>query len=180
MEPVSAASGIAGLIAVAFKTIQLVTEYVNLAHEHKKHAEMLSKELLLLKEVLDQLKNFINEEKRNGRMMSVDDEDRNTVFGRAFADCTKTIEEIQDKLKEPVSRFKKAVAKLKWPFEQKGQLGPFEDHMRTSKETTHIFGCSFGISDSCRPDHLLNLCPKALSFSSNHHDGVVSVRQGVE
>ena len=143
MEPVSAASGIAGLIAVAFKTIQLVTEYVNLAHEHKKHAEMLSKELLLLKEVLDQLKNFINEEKRNGRMMSVDDEDRNTVFGRAFADCTKTIEEIQDKLKEPVSRFKKAVAKLKWPFEQKEVLR-LVDNLR---RYTQLFQTSLTLSN---------------------------------
>lgn len=143
MEPVSAASGIAGLIAVAFKTIQLVTEYVNLAHEHKKHAEMLNKELLLLKEVLDQLKNFINEEKRNGRMMTVNDEDRNTVLGRAFAHCTSTIEEIQDKLKEPLSRFKKAMAKLKWPFEQKEVLR-LVDNLR---RYTQLFQLSLTVSN---------------------------------
>lgn len=122
MDPVSAASGIVGLIAVAFKTIQLVGEYVNLANEHKKHAETLHKELLLMKQVLDQLKDLINEEKRSGTLTSVDDEDRPTVLGKAFSDCTKTIEQIQDKLKEPANKFQKAMAKMKWPFEHKDVL----------------------------------------------------------
>jgi Fungal N-terminal domain of STAND proteins len=122
MDPVSATSGIVGLIAVAFKTIQLVGEYVNLANEHKKHAETLHKELLLMKQVLDQLKDLINEEKRSGRLTSVGDEDRHTVLGKAFSDCTKTIEQIQDKLKEPTNKFQKAMAKMKWPFEQKDVL----------------------------------------------------------
>lgn len=122
MDPLSAASGIAGLIAVSVKAIQMVGEYVTLVHEHKKHAETLHKELLLMKQVLDQLKNLIDEEKRNGRLISADDEDRNTVLGKAFSDCTKTIEKIQDKLREPVNKFQKAMAKLKWPFDQKDVL----------------------------------------------------------
>lgn len=55
-------------------------------------------------------------------MTSIDDEDHSTVLGKAFLDCTKTIEQIQEKLREPVTRFKKAMAKLKWPFEQKDVL----------------------------------------------------------
>lgn len=122
MDPLSAASGIAGLIAVAFKTCQLVGEYLSLVNEHKTHVETLHQELLLMKQVLDQLKDVIVEEKRNGRMRSIDDGDRNTVLGKAFADCTKMIEKIQDKLREPVNKFRKAVAKLQWPFEQKDIL----------------------------------------------------------
>ncbi len=122
MDPLSAASAIAGLIAVSVKAIQMVGEYVTLVHEHKKNAETLHKELLLMKEVLDQLKNLICEEKRSGRMMNVNDQDHNTVLGKAFSDCTKTIEKIQDKLIEPVSKFKKTMAKLKWPFDQKDVL----------------------------------------------------------
>jgi Fungal N-terminal domain of STAND proteins len=119
MDPFSAASGIAGLIAIAVKTAQMVGEYVTLVHEHKKHAEELHKELLLMKEVLDQLKDMIQEERRNGRLTSANHEDRNTVLGKAFSDCTKTIEQIQERLKEPVNKFKKAMAKFQWPFEQK-------------------------------------------------------------
>ena len=122
MDPLSAASGIAGLIAVAFKTSQMVGEYLGLMKEHKTHVETLHRELLLMKQVLDQLKSLISEERRNGRMVSVDDEDRNTVLGKAFADCTKIIEKVQDKLREPLNSFGKAVAKLRWPFEQKDIL----------------------------------------------------------
>lgn len=122
MDPFTAATGIAGLIAVAFKTIQMVGEYVTLAHEHKKHAEELWNELMLLKGVLEQLRNLIDEEKANGRMTSIDEKDNSTVLGKAFSDCTKTIEQIKEKLREPVTRFKKAIAKLKWPFEQKDVL----------------------------------------------------------
>jgi Fungal N-terminal domain of STAND proteins len=122
MDPLSAASGIAGLIAVAFKTIQIVSEYVIDANEHKKHAEELRKELVLLKEVLDQLSALINDGKRSGEIASVDGEHRNTVLGKAFIDCTRTIEKVQEKLKEPVGKFRKAMAKLKWPFDQKDVL----------------------------------------------------------
>ena len=122
MDPFTAASGIAGLIAVATKTIHMVGEYVILVHEHKKHAETLHKELSLMKQVLDQLKTLVDEEKRKGKMISADDQDRNTVLGKAFIDCTQIIEQIQDRLKEPVNRFRKAMAKLQWPFEQKDIL----------------------------------------------------------
>jgi Fungal N-terminal domain of STAND proteins len=122
MDPLSAASGIAGLIAVAFKTIQIVSEYVIDANEHKKHAEELRNELVLLREVLDQLSTLINDGKRNGEMASYNGEQRNTVLGKAFSDCTRTIEQVQDKLKEPVGKFRKAMAKLKWPFDHKDAL----------------------------------------------------------
>lgn len=122
LDPFTAATGIAGLIAVAMKTIQMVGEYVESVHEHKKLAETLQKELELIKQVLDQLKTLIDNEKRNGRLTNVDDRDRNTVLGKAFLDCTKSIEEIQDKLVEPVNRFKRAIAKLQWPFDQKDIL----------------------------------------------------------
>lgn len=122
MDPVSSASGIAGLIAVAVKTIELVGEYVMIVHEHKKHVETLRKELELMKEVLEKLNEVIIGEKHSGEMTGVDGEDRNTVLGKAFSDCTNTIEQIQGKLKEPLGRLQKAMAKLKWPFEQKDVL----------------------------------------------------------
>jgi hypothetical protein len=129
MDPVSVASGVIGLIAVAFKTIELLGSYVKSSHEHKKNAEALHKELLLMKQVLDQLKALLEEERRQGRMVTADDGDRNTVLGKAFYDCTKIIEQIQGKLKDPVKTFQKAMAKLKWPFEQK-EIARLVDSLR--------------------------------------------------
>jgi Fungal N-terminal domain of STAND proteins len=175
MEPISAVSGIAGLIAVAFKTIQLVTEYVNVAHEHKKHAETLHKELSLLKEVLDQLKNFISRERDNGRMMSADDEDRNTVLGRAFADCAKTIEEIQDKLKEPVNRFKKAMAKLKWPFEQKEVLR-LVDNLR---RYTQLFQLSLTVTNCNLLSQTFDLASEGLRSQCDKFKEIQRLCEGI-
>lgn len=102
-------------------------------HEHKKHAETLHKELLLTKEVLDELNCWITTQKRNCKLSSLNDKDRNTVLGRAFSDCMKTVEKIQDKLKEPVNKFKKAMAKLQWPFEQK-EILRMVDSLRRYRE----------------------------------------------
>jgi Fungal N-terminal domain of STAND proteins len=143
MDPFTAASGIAGLIAIAIKTIQIVGEYVESVHEHKKLAETLQKELELMKQVLDQLKTLIDNEKRNGRLISVDDRDRNTVLGKAFLDCTKTIEQIQDKLVEPVNRFKRAMAKLQWPFDQK-EILRMVDNLR---RYTQLFQLSLTVTN---------------------------------
>lgn len=119
MDPFTAASGIAGLIAVAVKTIHMVGEYVVLVNEHKKHAETLQKELQLMMQVLNQLKNLIDEQRRNDILGSTTNESRNSVLGKAILDCTNIIEQIQEKLREPVNKFKKAMVKLQWPFEQK-------------------------------------------------------------
>ncbi len=119
MDPFTAASGIAGLIAVALKTIQMIGEYVVLLNEHRKHAETLQKELQLMAQVLGQLKHLMHEQRRNGVLGRTENEFANSVLGKALLDCTKIIEQIQDKLREPVNRFKKAMAKLQWPFEQK-------------------------------------------------------------
>jgi hypothetical protein len=143
MDPFTAASGIAGLIALAVKTIQIVGEYVVTVHEHKKHAETLQKELELMKQALDQLKTLIDNEKRDGRLTSVDDRDRNTVLGKAFLDCAKTIEQIQDKLIEPVNRFKRAMAKLQWPFDQK-EILRMVDNLR---RYTQLFQLSLTVTN---------------------------------
>ncbi|ERF70990.1 hypothetical protein EPUS_03269 [Endocarpon pusillum Z07020] len=119
MDPFTAATGIAGLIAVAVKTIQMLGEFTGLITEHKKHAESLHKELSLMTQVLDQLKSLIHKQKHSGRLRSADNADHKTILGKAVLDCTKIIEQIQEKLREPVHRFKRAMAKLHWPFEQK-------------------------------------------------------------
>lgn len=119
MDPFTAATGIAGLIAVAVKTIQMLGEFAGLINEHKKHVESLHKELSLMMQVLDQLKSLIDKQKHSGRLRSTDNVDHQTILGKAVLDCNKIIEQIQEKLREPVHRFKRAMAKLQWPFEQK-------------------------------------------------------------
>lgn len=175
MEPVSAASGIAGLIAVAIKTIQLVSEYVTLAHEYKTHAETLHKELLLLKNVLDQLKDFIEKEKRDGRLMNADKEDRNTVLGRAFIDCTQTIEQTQDKLKEPVNRFKKAMARLKWPFEQKEVLRLVDSLRRY----TQLFQLSLTVSNCDLLSKTFEVASETLLEQRDKFKQIITLCEGI-
>ena len=133
MDPFTAASGIAGLIAVAVKTIQMLGEFVGLMNEHKKHAESLHKELLLMTQVLNQLKSLIDKQKHSGRLRSTDIADHETILGKAVLDCTKTIEQIQETLREPVHRFKRAMAKLQWPFEQK-DIKIMVDHLHRYTE----------------------------------------------
>ena len=119
MDPLSASSGIIGLIAISVKVIQLIAEFTILAGEQKNHAETLHTEILLLNQVLGQLKGLIDEGQKHGRLTLIDDTDENTVLGRAFADCSKLMQQISQTLKEPVTRFQRAMAKLKWPYEQK-------------------------------------------------------------
>lgn len=119
MDPLSASSGIVGLIAISVKVIQLVAEFTILAGEQKNHAETLRTELLLLNQVLGQLKGLIDDGQSRGRLVLIDDTDEHTVLGKTFADCSKLMEQIAGTLKEPVTKFQRAMAKLKWPYEQK-------------------------------------------------------------
>ena len=119
MDPLSAISGIVGLIAISTKVIQLITEFSVLAGEHKNHAETLHTEILLLNQVLGQLKGLIDEERKHGRLTLIDDTDENTVLGKAFKDCARLMEQISLKLKEPSSKFQKAIVKMRWPYDQK-------------------------------------------------------------
>jgi len=131
MDGVSVASGIAGLITLAITVTGTLTEFVTAIRDKPKNVKELHDELLLLGEVLSQLRDFLAEEEAKGRSFS-----RNSVLQKAITDCYARIERIGDKLKPTEGgKIARALDRMKWPFEQKDVLQMVENLRRF----THTF-----------------------------------------
>ena len=141
MDPVSAASGIAGLISLALTVSVIIVDYVKTVQEGPKNIMELTEELQLLGEVLSQLQDFLNSERAKGRAF-----DGNSVLQAAISSCKTRIERIGDQLRpKDGSRLSKVVGRLKWPFDSK-QVTSMVENMRSYKHTFHfaltIQGCN--------------------------------------
>jgi len=141
MDGVSVASGIAGLITLALQVSGVVSEYVTAVKERPKNVKELHDELLLLAEVLSELRDFLNSEKIRGRSF-----DSNSVLQKAIRACHGRIERVGDKLKPADGgKLTRALERLKWPFEQKEVLQMVENlrrYTRTFQFAFNIEGCN--------------------------------------
>lgn len=140
MDPVSIASGIAGLITLALQVGDTVNTYVTAIRSRSQDIKELHDELLLLGDVLSRLRDFLQSEQATG---STFDED--SVLHLAISDCKARIERIGDKLKPSEGgKLARAVDRIKWPFEQKEILQMMENLRRyrsTFEFAVGIQGC---------------------------------------
>lgn len=136
MDGVSVASSIAGLVTLALQVGGTIAIYVSAIKERSKNVKELQDELLLLGEVLSNLRDFLNDEKAKGRSF-----DSYSVLSKAIRDCRQRIERIGDKLKPPSDggRFARAIDQLKWPFEQREVMQMVENLRRYSQTFQFAF-----------------------------------------
>src|ERR1700744_3726673 len=115
MDGVSVASSIAGLVTLALQVGGTIAIYVNAIKERSKNVKELHDELLLLGEVLSNLRDFLNSRNNDERAF-----DAHSVLSKAIMDCRQRIERIGDRLRPPPDggRFARAIDQLRWPFEQ--------------------------------------------------------------
>jgi Fungal N-terminal domain of STAND proteins len=115
MDPVSMASGIAGLLTLTIQVASVIAEFTIAVKEGPKNIKELQQELLLLGEILSQLQDFLRSEKVKGRSF-----DSNSVMQSAISSCKVRIERIGDKLRSSGGgKMSRLVDRLKWPFESK-------------------------------------------------------------
>jgi ankyrin repeat protein len=123
---ISIASGVAGLVTLALQVSDEIYKYVKAISERAKNARELHAELLLLGEVLSQLRDFINAEEAKGR-----DFDRDSILSRAITECKTRIERIGDKIRmKEGNKLVRAVDYLTWPFKQEQVLQLMENLRR--------------------------------------------------
>ena len=136
MDGVSVASSVAGLITLALQVGGTIAIYVNAIKERSKNVKELQDELLLLGEVLSNLRDFLNSQTSDGKSC-----DTYSVLVKAIRDCRQRIERIGDKLKPPLDggRFARAIDQLKWPFEQREVMQMVESLRRYSQTFQFAF-----------------------------------------
>ena len=127
MDGVSVASSIAGLVTLALQVGGTIAIYVNAIRERSKNVKELQDELLLLGEVLSNLRDFINNRAADGQSF-----DSFSVLSKAIRDCRQRIERIGDRLKPPpdAGRIARAIDQLRWPFEQREVMQMVENLRR--------------------------------------------------
>jgi hypothetical protein len=136
MDGVSVASSIAGLVTLALQVGGTIAIYVNAIKERSKNVKELHDELLLLSEVLSNLRDFINTRQAEGKSF-----DTVSVLSKAIRDCRQRIERIGDKLKPPPDsgRLARAIDQLRWPFEQREVMQMVENLRRYSQTFQFAF-----------------------------------------
>ncbi|OCT49282.1 ankyrin [Cladophialophora carrionii] len=136
MDGVSVASSVAGLVTLTLQVGGAVATYVTAIKERSKNVKELQDELLLLGEVLSNLRDFLNSEKAAGRSF-----DRYSVLSKAIRDCRQRIERIGDRLKPPPDggRFLRAIDHLRWPFEQREVMQMVDNLKRYSQTFQFAF-----------------------------------------
>jgi hypothetical protein len=126
MDPVSMASGIAGLLTLTLQISSVIADFTIAVKEAPKNIKELQQELLLLGEILSQLQDFLRSEKAKGRSF-----DSNSVMQSAISSCKVRIERIGDKLRPSVGgKMSRLVDRLKWPFESK-EVGEMVTNLRS-------------------------------------------------
>ncbi|KPI36177.1 Ankyrin-1 [Cyphellophora attinorum] len=128
-DPVSVASGIAGLATLAIQVAGAVYGYVSAVKERTKNVSELRDELLLLGGVLTELNDFIN-----SGPAKTHEFDGDSVLQNALRACRQRIERIGDKLRTPDGKFKRAVERLIWPFKEEEVLS-LMDSLRRYRST---------------------------------------------
>lgn len=114
MDPFSLTTGVVGLLVVVAQVTESVSFYIGALQDRKQDIQDLYQELILLRNVLTQLQDFVVSEKARDASF-----DNNSVLGIAISDCSRRLERVGDKLRLPSGdRFARTVAKLKWPLEQ--------------------------------------------------------------
>ena len=140
MDPVSVASGVAGLITLALQVSDNLYQYIKAVSERAKNAKELHSELLLLGEVLSQLRDFLNSEQAKGSMF-----DEHSVLQRSISECKARVERIGDKIKpKEGNKLSRAFDHLVWPFKQEQVLQMMENLRRfrsTFEFAVTIKGC---------------------------------------
>ncbi|EXJ57084.1 hypothetical protein A1O7_07428 [Cladophialophora yegresii CBS 114405] len=136
MDGVSVASSIAGLVTLTLQVGGTVATYVTAIRERSKNARELQDELLLLGEVLSNLRDFLNSGKAAGRSF-----DSYSVLSKAIRDCRQRIERIGHRLKPPPDggRFVRAIDQLRWPFEQREVMQMVDNLKRYSQTFQFAF-----------------------------------------
>ena len=140
MDGVSVASGVAGLITLTLQVSDEVYKYIKAISERAKNAKELHAELLLLGEVLSQLRDFLNSEQAKGTEF-----DEHSVLQKSISQCKARIERIGDKIKpKEGNKLIRALDQLAWPFKQEQVLQMMENLRRfrsTFEFAITIRGC---------------------------------------
>lgn len=140
MDGISVASGVAGLITLTLQVSDEVYKYVKAISERAKNAKELHSELLLLGEVLSQLRDFLNSEQAKGTAF-----DEHSVLQKSISECKSRIERIGDKIKpKEGNKLVRALDQLAWPFRQEQVLQMMENLRRfrsTFEFAITIRGC---------------------------------------
>ena len=140
MDGISVASGVAGLITLTLQVSDEVYKYVKAISERAKNAKELHSELLLLGEVLSQLRDFLSSEQAKGTAF-----DEHSVLQKSISECKARIERIGDKIKpKEGNKLVRALDQLTWPFKQEQVLQMMENLRRfrsTFEFAITIRGC---------------------------------------
>lgn len=99
---------------MALQTAEYLNNYANDIKDRKHDIEDLRQELMLLSNVLGQLRDFVALQKSQDASF-----DSNSVLKTAISDCTRRLERVGDRLKSPSGgRLARTIDKLKWPFDK--------------------------------------------------------------
>lgn len=128
-DPVSVASGVAGLVTLAIQVSGTVYQYASRVKDKSKNVHELRDELLLLGEVLSKLRDFLSSDEAKSN-----DFDGDNVLQRAVSACKDRIERIGDKLKSSDGRLGRVVDRLVWPFKEE-EVRNLMDSLRRYRNT---------------------------------------------
>ncbi|KIV89792.1 hypothetical protein PV10_07167 [Exophiala mesophila] len=153
MDPISISSGIAGLITLGLQVSATLAIYINAIRERDNSIKELRDELILLGEVLSQLRDFLTTDEVRSQSF-----DQDSVLRNAIRTCYQRIERIGDKIKvTDGGKMARVLEKLKWPFEQREV-----NHM---VETLRSFSQTFQFALSIQGCHLLSKTADSASKS---------------
>ena len=124
-DPVSVASGVAGLITLAIQVSGTVYSYLNAVKERKEDVLALREELDQLGEALSELAAFLDSSDAKAN-----DFDTNGVLRSAVKGCRDRIERIGERLRPPEGKLMKLAGRLKWPFEKEVVLSNMQSLKR--------------------------------------------------
>lgn len=118
MDPLSVASGVAGLISLAIDVGQIASDYCIAVKNAPKDIQELREEFISLSHILEQLKAFLESESCKGKSF-----DKTSVLCCAVGSCKDKVATISEKLKRSDGgRLSKMVDRLHWPFQQNDVL----------------------------------------------------------
>lgn len=115
MDPISAlglAANVAGLASLAKEAFKLLGEYCIAVKDAPKDIKQLREEYAVLEHVLQQLEDFLRQEKAIGHSFA-----KTSVLYLTIISCNTNVEELVHKLKTPsAKRYKRVLERLVWPF----------------------------------------------------------------
>ena len=139
MDPLSIATGVAGLVALGAEVIKIIEEYYTSAKNAPKEIRDIKTELKSLSMVLQRLEQVLRSDKIGSNSVSFD---TSSVLATALISCESKIREVTAKLKRPNdSSTARIWERLKWPFSEK----EVQKLLETLRRYIHTFQFSLTI-----------------------------------